>query len=292
MRRLRIAIIVLFVLSGISFAGYNVVSRLAEDHTPPEISCDSDTVSVSVEDEDIDQELLEGVTAKDNKDGDLTDAVRVSSMSNFTEPGKRTITYAVFDKAGQAATLTRTLEYIDYTSPQIQLSAPLRYSLEEMSDVSLTENMSVDDCLDGDLTSQIRATYNDSIYIQQPGDYTVTVQVSNSAGDTCSVPLTLTVTDSSDSNERDKYYPVLSQYIVYTNVGEQVDLASLVVGLERNGSEYLFTDPDAASLPGARENVSVSGDVDYGTAGTYNVDYQFTSEAGVTATTKLAVVVR
>lgn len=292
MRRLRIAIIVLFVLSGISFAGYNVVSRLAEDHTPPEISCDSDTVSVSVEDEDIDQELLEGVTAKDNKDGDLTDAVRVSSMSNFTEPGKRTITYAVFDKAGQAATLTRTLEYTDYTSPQIQLSAPLRYSLEEMSDVSLTENMSVDDCLDGDLTSQIRATYNDSIYIQQPGDYTVTVQVSNSAGDTCSVPLTLTVTDSSDSNERDKYYPVLSQYIVYTNVGEQVDLASLVVGLERNGSEYLFTDPDAASLPGGRENVSVSGDVDYGTAGTYNVDYQFTSEAGVTATTKLAVVVR
>ena len=292
MRRLRIAIIVLFVLSGISFAGYNVVSRLAEDHTPPEISCDSDTVSVSVEDEDIDQELLEGVTAKDNKDGDLTDAVRVSSMSNFTEPGKRTITYAVFDKAGQAATLTRTLEYTDYTSPQIQLSAPLRYSLEEMSDVSLTENMSVDDCLDGDLTSQIRATYNDSVYIQQPGDYTVTVQVSNSAGDTCSVPLTLTVTDSSDSNERDKYYPVLSQYIVYTNVGEQVDLASLVVGLERNGSEYLFTDPDAASLPGGRENVSVSGDVDYGTAGTYNVDYQFTSEAGVTATTKLAVVVR
>ena len=232
------------------------------------------------------------MTAKDNKDGDLTDAVRVSSMSNFTEPGKRTITYAVFDKAGQAATLTRTLEYTDYTSPQIQLSAPLRYSLEEMSDVSLTENMSVDDCLDGDLTSQIRATYNDSVYIQQPGDYTVTVQVSNSAGDTCSVPLTLTVTDSSDSNERDKYYPVLSQYIVYTNVGEQVDLASLVVGLERNGSEYLFTDPDAASLPGARENVSVSGDVDYGTAGTYNVDYQFTSEAGVTATTKLAVVVR
>lgn len=292
MRRLRIAIIVLFVLSGISFAGYNVVSRLAEDHTPPEISCDSDTVSVSVEDEDIDQELLEGVTAKDNKDGDLTDAVRVSSMSNFTEPGKRTITYAVFDKAGQAATLTRTLEYTDYTSPQIQLSAPLRYSLEEMSDVSLTENMSVDDCLDGDLTSQIRATYNDSIYIQQPGDYTVTVQVSNSAGDTCSVPLTLTVTDSSDSNERDKYYPVLSQYIVYTNVGEQVDLASLVVGLERNGSEYLFTDPDAASLPGTRENVSISGDVDYGTAGTYNVDYQFTSESGVTATTKLAVVVR
>ena len=249
MRRLRIAIVALFILSGISFVGYNVISRLAEDHTPPEISCDSDTVSVSVEDEEIDEALLSGVKASDNEDGDLTDQIRVSSMSNFTEPGKRTITYAVFDKAGQAATLQRTLEYTDYTSPQIQLTAPLRYSLEDMADVNLTEN-------------------------------------------TCSVLLTLTVTDSSDSSERDKYYPLLSQYIVYTNAGEQVDLAGLLTGFERNGAEYLFTDPDAASLPGARENVSISGDVDWATAGTYNVDYQFTSAAGVTATTKLAVVVR
>lgn len=292
MRRLRIAIVALFILSGISFVGYNVISRLAEDHTSPEISCDSDTVSVSVEDEEIDEALLSGVKASDNEDGDLTDQIRVSSMSNFTEPGKRTITYAVFDKAGQAATLQRTLEYTDYTSPQILLTAPLRYSLEDMADVNLTENMSVEDCLDGDLTSQIRATFNDSIYIQQAGEYPVTVQVSNSAGDTCSVPLTLTVTDSSDSSERDKYYPLLSQYIVYTNAGEQVDLAGLLTGFERNGAEYLFTDPDAASLPGARENVSISGDVDWATAGTYNVDYQFTSAAGVTATTKLAVVVR
>ena len=105
-------------------------------------------------------------------------------------------------------------------------------------------------------------------------------------------PLTVMVTDSSHSSERDKYYPLLSQYIVYTNAGEQVDLAGLLTGFERNGAEYLFTDPDAASLPGARENVSISGSVDWATAGTYNVDYQFTSAAGVIATTKLAVVVR
>ena len=30
MRRLRIAIVALFILSGISFVGYNVISRLAE----------------------------------------------------------------------------------------------------------------------------------------------------------------------------------------------------------------------------------------------------------------------
>lgn len=289
MRKLKVMIVLLFLLSAAAFAAYNVISRLAEDHTPPEITCESDSISVSVEDEP--SALLDGVKAEDNRDGDLTKDVRVSFMSNFTEPGKRTITYAVFDKANNAATMERTLEYTDYTSPQIQLSAPLRYSLEEMADVNLTENMSVEDCLDGDLTSQIRATYNEGVYVSQAGDYTLTVQVSNSAGDTCSVPLTLTVVDPSDDSQRDKYYPILSKYIVYTGAGEQVDLVSLVTGVERNGSEYLFSEGEQSGLPGGPETVAISGNVDYNTAGTYIVDYSYTSADGVTAVTKLTVVV-
>lgn len=290
MRRLRIGVVALFILSVAAFIGYNIYARIVEDHTPPVISCDSDTVSVSVEDEE--SALLQGVTAEDNEDGDLTDQVRISSMSNFTEPGKRTATYVVFDSANQVATLTRTVEYTDYTSPQINLSEPLRYSIDDMSEVNLAENMSVTDCLDGDISQQIRATYNDGIYVSQAGDYAVTVQVSNSAGDTCSIPLTVTVTDPKDDQESEKYYPVLSQYIAYTTVGSLLDLGSYLSGLERNGTEYLFDSGDDEYLPGERGDVSVSGNVDYNQAGTYTVDYQFTTEDGVTATTKLAVVVR
>lgn len=289
MRRLRVTIVLVFVLSVIAFIAYNVLARMVEDHTPPVITCDSDTVTVSVEDDD--SALFQGMTAEDNRDGDLTDSIRVSSMSNFTEPGKRTANYAVFDSSNQVATYSRTVEYTDYTSPQIQLSEPLRFSMEQMEDINLAENMTVQDCLDGDISSQIRATFSDNAYISQAGNYEVTVQVSNSAGDTCSVPLTVTVTDSSDDEEMDKYYPVLSQYIVYTNVGKSVDLNSLVIGLERNGSEYLFED-DNSFLPGERGDVQVSGSVDYKTAGTYTVDYTFTTEDDVSATTKLAVVVR
>ena len=240
---------------------------------------------------DDDAALYQGLTAEDNRDGDLTDSIRVSSMSNFTEPGKREITYAVFDSSNNSATLTRTLEYTDYTSPQIKLSAPLRYTLDEMSDVSLTENMSVEDCLDGDITSQIRASYNDAVYVQQAGDYPITVQVSNSAGDTCTVNLTVTVTDPSDENESQKYYPLLSQYIVYAKVGGSVDYDSLITGFEHNGTEYLFEDEDDDFMPGKRGDVDISGDVNFDKAGSYTVDYRFTPEDGVTATTKLVVVV-
>ena len=287
MRKLRIAVVVIFALSLAAFIIFHIADRVTRDTTPPAITCGSDTVSMSVEDDE--SVLFEGMSAKDDEDGDLTDSIMISSMSNFTEPGKRTVNYVVFDSSNNAATLTRTLEYTDYTSPQIRLSAPLRYSLDEIQNMDLTENMSVIDCLDGDITQDIRATFSDSMYIGQAGDYSVVVQVSNSAGDTCSVPLTITLTDS--ENEQGKYYPVLSDYIVYTEVGRAVDTSDLLIGLERGGTQYLFNGGSRVA-PGGRSEVRISGEVDYNTPGTYTVDYSFTSEDGQTATTKLAVVVR
>lgn len=286
MRRIRLAVVGIFVLSLIAFIVFNIVNRVTTDSTPPVITSESDTVTVSVAAEE--SELLAGLTAADDEDGDLTGEIMISSMSNFTEPGKRTISYVVFDASNNASTLTRNLEYTDYTAPQIKLTQPLRYSLNEMEDASLTENMSVQDCLDGDITQQIRATFNDGAYIALAGEYGITVQVSNSAGDTCSVPLTVTVTDPAE--ESGKYYPMLSDYIVYAPVGGYVDLTSLLIGLENSSTQYLFADANP-SAPGGIESVAIGGAVDYNTPGTYTVDYQFTSASGATGTTKLAVVV-
>lgn len=286
MRRIRLAVVGIFVLSLIAFIVFNIVNRVTTDSTPPVITSESNTVTVSVAAEE--SELLAGLTATDDEDGDLTGEIMISSMSNFTEPGKRTVSYVVFDASNNASTLTRNLEYTDYTAPQIKLTQPLRYGLNEMEDASLTENMSVQDCLDGDITQQIRATFNDGSYIAMAGEYGITVQVSNSAGDTCSVPLTVTVTDPAE--ESGKYYPMLSDYIVYAPVGGYVDLTSLLIGLENSSTQYLFADANP-SAPGGIESVAIGGAVDYNTPGTYTVDYQFTSASGVTGTTKLAVVV-
>ena len=286
MRKIRLAVVGIFVLSLIAFIVFNIVNRVTTDSTPPVITSESDTVTVSVAAEE--SELLAGLTATDDEDGDLTGEIMISSMSNFTEPGKRTVSYVVFDASNNASTLTRNLEYTDYTAPQIKLTQPLRYGLNEMEDASLTENMSVQDCLDGDITQQIRATFNDGSYIAMAGEYGITVQVSNSAGDTCSVPLTVTVTDPAE--ESGKYYPMLSDYIVYAPVGGYVDLTSLLIGLENSSTQYLFADANP-SAPGGIESVAIGGAVDYNTPGTYTVDYQFTSASGATGTTKLAVVV-
>ena len=293
MKRLKIAVCLMFVVSCAVFAGYNVKSKMIEDHTPPVITCDEDTVTLSVQTEQKEQQeaLLKGVKAKDNRDGNLTSSVRIASMSHFIAPGKRTISYVVFDKANHVGTLERTVQYSDYVPPKIHLTEPLRYTTKEVAKSNLTENMTAEDCLDGDLTSQIRTSLNDNIYNVIAGTYGVTAQVSNSAGDVCAVPLEITVTDATDRQEQEKEYPLLSEYIAYTTVNTPIDPMAYLKGLEINGAEYTYAN-DGAMLAGTMERISVTSGVDYSQAGVYPIEYSYTADGAPTAVTKLYVVVQ
>lgn len=287
MKRLRIIICLIFAVSVALFAGYQVNAKMMEDHTAPVISCKEDTVSVSVEDED--SALMEGVTAKDNRDGDLTKSIRISAMSHFVN-GKRTVTYVVFDKANNIGTLERTVEYTDYVSPKIHLVRPLRFSSTEKVDEMIGDCLTAEDCLDGDLTSQVRTIFDNSYYGSQEGTFPVTLQVSNSAGDVCAVETEMTITDASDHQENSKQYPVLSEYIVYTKVNQKIDPASYIKGLEKNGTEYTY-EQDGEMLAGTREAIGITSNVDYANPGVYTVEYTYTGEGAATAVTKLYVVV-
>lgn len=312
MIKIRIFIVIIFLLSCAACVGYQVTARSETDTQPPTLTSDSDTIQASINDGD--DVLLGGITATDNKDGDITDSVIISSLSHFISPGVRNISYVVFDSSNLSATLTRTLEYTDYESPKIYLSEPLRYSLNEAGNLDITENMTAQDCLDGNITSQIRYTVDDdsSYYYPVAGDYGVTVQVSNSAGDVCSLPLTVTLTDSSDKDESGRWYPVLSDYIVYTKTGTALDLNSYLTGLMNNNRTYTFGKDDDL-LPVRQEldmygelvtavdemgeplrmgmsDVTISDNVNYNEPGTYTVQYSFTYNE-ITAATNLTVVV-
>ena len=67
MRRLKIAVCLIFVASCAIFAGYTVKSKMLEDHTPPVITCKDKTVILSVQTDQKKQKkaLLKGVKAED-----------------------------------------------------------------------------------------------------------------------------------------------------------------------------------------------------------------------------------
>lgn len=288
MGKIRMMIVTVFIVSCVIFGVYEVKTSRLEDHTPPVITCDQDVITVRSSADD--KVLLKGVTAIDDKDGDITDSVRVSAMSHFLEKGKRTVTYIVFDKANQAGTAQRTVIYSDYESPKIYLSEPLRYSMNQASKVNLSENFTVEDCLDGDLSKQLRVSVDDNYYSYTADEYEITVQVSNSAGDVRSIPMTVTLTDSSDRDESAKSYPVLSEYIVYTKVGEELKLSSYIEGIQKGNQVYTFED-DADLLTISRSDIDIEAEIDYSVPGVYPVEYSYTTEDEITAVTTLYAVV-
>ena len=163
------------------------------------------------------------------------------------------------------------------------LHAP-RCSAAEAANTDFVSYLSATDCLDGDLTSQVKLSMNDSLYNPQPGDYPVTAQVSNSAGDVCSVSFEITITDN--ENESIKQYPALSEYIVYTTVGNMIDPMGYVVGLEQNGMITQYNEDP--SVMGA---ISVNSEVNYEVPGVYPVEFSYTGDGTLTAVTKMFVVV-
>ena len=153
MRRLQMMICLVFTVSFALFTGYQVKEKMMADDTPPVIICEEDTVSVSVKDGEA--ALLKGVTAKDDKDGDLTEYIRISAMTHFIN-NRRNITYVVFDEANNIGTLERSVEYTDYVSPKVYMKNPFRFTSSDEIEQVIREGMSAEDCLDGDLSSQIR----------------------------------------------------------------------------------------------------------------------------------------
>ena len=83
-----------------------------------------------------------------------------------------------------------------------------------------------------------------------------------------------------------KQYPALSEYIVYTTVGQEIDPMCYVVGLEQNGLITQYNED-----PSVMESISVNSKVDYNEPGVYPVEFSYTGDGTLTAVTKMFVVV-
>ncbi len=121
-----------------------------------------------------------GATASDNIDGDITASIKTASNVNTSIPGTYTVTYNVSDSAGNAAaTVTRTVIVVDTTLPVITLIGESNVSVTAgaaYTDAGATAS----DNIDGDITAAIISTGD--INTSLPGTYTVTYDVSDSAG--------------------------------------------------------------------------------------------------------------
>lgn len=270
MKILKRVTVILFVVVLALFAAMQVRERFFTDTTPPVISCGSDVVEVSVSAPESD--LLSGVSAYDSVDGDLSSSVMVEGVSQLITADTAKISYIVFDSSDNAATYSRTVRYTDYHKPRFSLSRPLVYPVG--GEVTLKDRLTAADVIDGDISSDIRVTAQD-LSTDFEGTYSITVQVTNSMGDTSVLPLKVVLSNAGASAQ----LVSLTDYIVYIKAGSAFDPEDYIASAQT---------PDGAAVP--KSTVAVASNVDASAPGSYEVGYTYAA-GGQSYTAYLAVVV-
>lgn len=265
MRRLRLLLLVFFLVVFAVFLASSVREYLTSDYEAPVISADSDILNLSVN--VTDEELLAGMNAVDNLDGDVSSSLVVVSKSKFISKGTRNVNYAAFDNSNNVGTYMRKLVYTDYYSPRFVMDEPLRF-VAGNSSYDYLRHIQALDCLDGNLSSQIKITFGETVTASESvSTQKVNIQVTNSAGDTSALELTATFEDFESYS---KASPALTEYIIYVKAGEEPILRSYLSGIWTAGNTRKFSDlgfdPD--------QDVSIDDSkVNYQRPGVYIVTY-------------------
>lgn len=207
----------------IALAGAGYMTYKNQDRTAPEIKVDQSKKIAYTEGEDYGK-LLEGVTAQDEKDGDLTNEVFVEKVVPVSKK-KAVVYYGVTDKAKNVGTASREVTYqtaedsdaaeetaqdaaaadeqsIDQQSAALQPNGtrPAMKLAEEAKTIARGTSFNalneVTDAVDDkdDRDTLFRGLHIDGNYnVNQAGTYTLQYYVQDSDGNT-SDPITFTLT--------------------------------------------------------------------------------------------------
>lgn len=276
MKSIKTIVIVLFLVIALAFSVMYCYDRIMVDHVAPKIICDGAKLEISVT--ATDEELCRGLIATDDVDGDITDRIIVRRVSRLTGSNSAVAHYAVFDSASNFCTFTRNVYYTDYCQPKYELTQPMIFNVNSV--VTLSDRISAYDVIDGDITSRIRISAA-NISTSVEGEYPMTLQVTNSTGDTSALTLTVQIRNYTSR------HPVitLSDYLTYVDLGSEVDLEQFR-DLIRNVREF-----EDGTL-GSKKDVMITGSVDSSRLGSYDVKFTYVNQDNLSYSVSLTVVVQ
>ncbi|MFV1872539.1 MAG: immunoglobulin-like domain-containing protein [Oleiphilus sp.] len=201
-----------------------------------------------------------GATASDNIDGDLTSSITVTGFVNSNAAGVYELNYNVTDSTGNdAVTVTRTVTVADSIAPVLSLlgSSPISH---EQGSTYTDAGATASDNIDGDISGSIVVT--GSVDINTTGSYTLTYNVSDTAGNPASsVSRTVNVAD---------------------NTAPVITLSGSTPINHQQGTTY--TDAGATASDNIDGDISgaivVTGSVNTAAAGSYTLTYNVVDTAG------------
>lgn len=274
MKHIQRGIVLLFIAVTAVWVYVYMTIVQKKDTVRPIITSETDTIEVSVN--ATDEELLKGLTATDDRDGDLTEQIRIGGHSKFITKGSCTLNYLVFDGSYNVGTYQRRINYTDYKSPVFSLEEPLIY--EKNASVSVLSRIHATDDLDGQIDDKIKMTAS-NINSEKEGVYSVTLEVTNEYADVEEITLPVHVTEYGSLLDQMPRI-TLSDYLIYLGKGENF-----------HPEDYLQEVTQADGSSGNTGEVRIEQNVQTAKEGVYEVCYRYTGSNGKTAVSYLVVVV-
>ena len=103
-------LIAVMIFACLILGAVTVVLKLSEDDQPPEIQIQESELTYT-EGDDF-ETLLEGVTATDNRDGDVTDSMLVENVYPTPDETLATVVYVARDDSNNITKASRTVTYV------------------------------------------------------------------------------------------------------------------------------------------------------------------------------------
>ena len=209
-----------------------------------------------------------GAIAKDDKDGDLSSSITVTSDVDTSVEGTYTVTYTVVDGAGNITidiriVIVDAIDNIVDTSPPVITLLGANPSHILLNDTYSDAGAIANDNVDGNISANINVT--DNIDSTKPGVYNVIYTVTDAAGNSATATRTVNV----DVVVTDTTPPEIT---LLGNNPETVEINTNYV--DAGATALDDEDGDLTLEIISRDNIDTSK------AGTYSVRYSVTDKAG------------
>jgi hypothetical protein len=243
------AITVILAVVAALLVGVTAMAYKSMDRKAPVISFPGGTAAYT--DGETDAQLLEGVTATDDKDGDVTKSLRVTSIIVAGNGKSVTVSYAAEDKSHNVATGKRTLTYSGTKTGVIESSG-----VQETADTATPAEMAAES-----ETTSVAATETaaDSTAQTDSADQE-SAAVAQEEADIAALP-------AGDPSIR------LTQHYVTLTKGSTFDYRTYIASVS----------DDTDSETTLWQHINVSGKPDMNTPGTYQVTYTVSDKSGNTS---------
>ncbi len=272
LKKTTIILLVILAVSVGLFGVYHFGIRNMLDTTPPVITVEEGLLVVSVKDPE--EVLLQGLTAVDDKDGDVTDSLLVESVYGVVDD-VTTVTYAAIDSRGNVSKCQRQVRYRDYESPKFQLYDSLIFT--NGAGFDLMNYVGAVDVIDGDIRRRVRATVvSDTQSLLSVGRHQVKFQVTNSLGETVDLVLPVEVGETGWYNAEVE----LTDYLIYLDRLAPFEPKQYLKSFEVRGVHVDLDGEESRDVI-----LDISGTVDTGVPGIYEVTYTLSQNVDLTTFT-------